>query len=111
MGLCPAPWCLSGDIPGNGMFREPLGSRHCRKWVVTLGSSKGPTAEMIPISDHLGPRPTTRSVPIAHQDIFVVLGPTELLNDGTRVTHHVPHHLSLWRVAQLPNLHLGLILW
>ena len=44
------------------------------------------------------------------KDIFVVLGPPELLNDIACVSDHVTDGFCLWGVTELPDFHLGLIL-
>ena len=44
------------------------------------------------------------------KDIFVVLGPPELLDDVACVSDHVTDGFRLWWIAELPDFHLGLIL-
>lgn len=40
-----------------------------------------------------------------------MLGPPELLDDVARISDHLTDGFCLWGIAELPNFHLGLILW
>lgn len=44
------------------------------------------------------------------KDIFVVLGPPELLDDVAGVSDHVADSFCLRGITELPDFHLGLIL-